>query len=192
MRTVLALVVLAGCGAGDITGADDTGDDVGGPDAAVFVDAPSADEPAGLEGTTAAHNAIRAGVGVGPLTWDPALAVIAANWAAQCVDNEAPAGLIDHNPGRSDTYPEYVGENIYGSSGGATGTAAVASWAEEEADYDYGSNTCNGICGHYTQIVWRDTTKVGCALHTCPGLTYGSTIVCDYGPGGNIGGLRPY
>jgi len=37
--------------------------------------------------------------------------------------------------------------------------------------------------------VWRTTLKVGCARGNCPGIQYPSTIVCDYGPGGNSGGL---
>jgi pathogenesis-related protein 1 len=195
MRIALALLLVAGCGAGDITTGDDTtGDDAptidgGGDD---VPDATPANEPAGLMGTTSAHNAIRAGVGVGPLTWDPALAVIAQGWADQCVDQDAPIGLIDHNDNRSDTYPEYVGENVYGSGGSASGTDATALWASEESDYDYATNTCSGICGHYTQIVWRDTTKIGCGISSCPGLTYGNSVVCNYAPGGNVGGQRPY
>jgi hypothetical protein len=193
--TLLATVLLlSACDAGSITDdtpGDDDGDDSAMIDAAVFIDAPSADEPAGLEGTTAAHNAVRAAHGVGPLTWDPALAAIAQGWAEQCVDNEAPIGLIDHNPDRSATYPEYVGENVYGSGGAPSGTDAVALWVSEEADYDYPSNTCSDICGHYTQVVWAATTKVGCGIHTCPGLAYGGTVVCNYAPGGNDGG-RPY
>ena len=195
-RYLLPGLLVAAC-SGEIstpTGDDDTGDDAvvlidaapGAPDAQFF------DEPPGLVGVTEAHNAVRAAHGVAPLVWDPALAAIAQGWAEQCVDNQAPIGLIDHNPDRSATYPTYVGENIYGSGGAATGTDAVQSWASEEADYDYASNTCSGICGHYTQIVWADTQKVGCGIHTCPGLTYGNSIVCDYGPGGNVGGQRPY
>jgi hypothetical protein len=88
----------------------------------------------------------------------------------------------------------YIGENIFGASSGASAHQAVQSWGGEGASYNYASNSCAAgqICGHYTQIVWRDTTHVGCALHDCPGLRYGSTIVCDYGPGGNIDGQRPY
>jgi len=48
------------------------------------------------------------------------------------------------------------------------------------------------VCGHYTQVVWSTTSRVGCARHECPALTYRLTIVCDYGPGGNISGSRPY
>jgi pathogenesis-related protein 1 len=189
MRVVHAVVAFmavaaAACGGDDI-GADDDGMNPG-------IDAaPVVGEPAGLEGITAAHNAERATVGTPPLVWDAQVAAIAQAWVVQCVDNDAPIGLVDHNAGRSQGYPEYVGENIYGSSGQASGTDAVASWISERANYNYQANTCNGVCGHWTQVVWSTTTKLGCAIHTCPGLQYGSTIVCDYAPGGNTGG-RPY
>lgn len=192
--SIVALALLVGVACSD--GSDDDDDD----DGADGVDdggdgtddgADGADEPEGLEGTTAAHNQARAELGLDPLTWDPDLAAIAQAWAEQCIDDEEPFGLIDHNPGRSDTYPEYVGENVYGSTGAALGTEAVQLWLSEEEDYDYDSNTCSAVCGHYTQIVWADTTKLGCALHTCPSLDFGNTIVCNYAPGGNDGG-RPY
>lgn len=153
-------------------------------------------EPSNLVGITLAHNQIRAMVQTGTplpaLTWSPALAATAAAWVAQCKDVDAPMGLVDHNAGRSTGHPYYVGENIYASSGSATGQGAVTSWASEGANYNYATNTCTGgTCGHYTQVVWRATLEVGCALGDCPGLTYRSTIVCDYGPGGNSGG-KPY
>ena len=80
-------------------------------------------------------------------------------------------------------------------------TAFVNGWAAEAADYDYASNTCapGKVCGHYTQIVWRSTTSLGCVLHTCAGGTPppgfpGSWdyLVCDYAPPGNFIGQRPY
>ena len=179
MRTTWILVVLAACGTGD------DGGDVPG----------SANEPPELAGITMLHNQVRAGVQTGtalpPMTWSSELAATAAAWVAQCRDTEAPSGLVDHNDGRSQGHPYYVGENIFASSGGATAQAAVSSWASEAADYDYASGQCNGVCGHYTQIVWRDSVEVGCALGTCSGLRFSSTIVCNYGPGGNSGG-KPY
>ncbi len=187
-------IILPG-GGDDTSSGDDTTTDAPETDGGglpVFIDAPPAEgEPPGLEGTTAAHNQVRAAHGVPPLVWDPSLAATAQAWAEQCIDNDAPIGLIDHNPNRSDGHPAYVGENVYGSSGGASGTDAVALWVSEEADYDYDTNSCSGVCGHYTQVVWATTTAVGCGIHDCPGLTYGSTVVCDYMPGGNTGG-RPY
>lgn len=150
-------------------------------------------EPAELAGTTEAHNVVRRGVGVPDLVWDDALADVARRWAERCVDNDPPAGLVDHNDGRSDDYPGYVGENIYASTGTARGPAAVQAWADEVADYDYANNTCapNRVCGHYTQVVWDTTERVGCAVHRCAGLRFPNTIVCNYSPGGNTGG-RPY
>jgi len=166
------------------------GTDVGGantPDATPV----GADEPAELNGITKAHNDARATVNVGPMTWDPALAQIAADWAAKCTDSDHD-GLLDHNADRSKGYPTYVGENIYASTGTANGPDAVTDWVSESKDYDYASNSCSGICGHYTQVVWKASVKLGCALHRCPGLKYSSTIVCDYAPGGNISGQKPY
>ena len=71
---------------------------------------------------------------------------------------------------------------------------AVTAWADEKVDYTYATNTCAAgkVCGHYTQLVWRATQKVGCALQNCPALQYPSSIVCDYGPGGNFNGQLPY
>jgi hypothetical protein len=156
-------------------------------------------EPAELMGMTLYHNQVRAMVqttpALEPMQWDPNLAAYAAAWVAQCQDTQAPIGLVDHDPNRTNVAGyAYIGENIYASGGTATAQGAVQLWASEAANYTYATNTCaNGqICGHYTQIVWRTSLHVGCALHDCPGLTYPSTIVCDYGPGGNYGGQSPY
>jgi len=190
--SLTVVVSLAACGSVDVSDLDVDSAVLGGADCGC--DSPSGGEPAGLEGTVAAHNAARAEVGVAPLAWDPALAAIAQAWVEQCQDTQAPSGLVDHNAGRNDHgYPSYVGENIYGSSGGASGVDAVRLWVAEKSNYHHDGNTCDSgeVCGHYTQVVWRGTTKVGCAVHDCAGLTYGSTVVCDYGPGGNSGG-SPY
>jgi hypothetical protein len=125
------------------------------------------------------------------MEWDPDLAATAAAWIALCRDQDAPSGLIDHNPDRSDGHPYYIGENVFGSGGGATPQQVVNAWASEKANYNYANNSCNGICGHYTQIVWRTSVKLGCAKGTCAGFTYPTSVVCNYGPGGNSGG-KPY
>jgi len=134
----------------------------------VFIDG-FAVEPPALSGITASQNVVRAGVGVAPLFWDERLAASAQSWVEQCVDVQAPAGLIDADPNRSVGYPWYVGENIFGSSG----------------------NTCTGICSHYLQVVWSSSVRIGCGTFNCPGLTFGNSLVCNYGPGG-ASGQRPY
>lgn len=133
---------------------------------------------------------------IADLQWDEALSGIAAGYAAQCT--------WGHNPNRSDTYPGYVGENLALFSSGFTVTSVaestLSSWVETEIpDYDYASNSCSGTCGHYTQVVWRNTERVGCAVQRCATFTNldpfwdnGYMVVCNYSPGGNFNGQRPY
>jgi uncharacterized protein YkwD len=154
---------------------------------------PGAGEPAALAGITAAHNQVRATVGVPPLQWNASLAATAQQWANACVDQAPRDGMVDHNANRSTGYPYYVGENGFSVAGTTVNPAqAVGLWASEASSYDYATNTCTGVCGHYTQVVWRSTLEVGCGFAVCPTLRYGATIVCNYAPGGNVGGQRPY
>lgn len=188
-------LAVAACGGGGGTGGP--GPDI---DAAVMHG-----EPTELTGITQLHNDVRAmvdttgvaGGALAPLTWDDDLAQTAAAWVKQCSDGDHD-GLVDHNTGRSNGHAFYVGENIFGSSGTATAHDAMLmptfGWAAEAAHYHYATNTCDAgsTCGHYTQVVWRATQKVGCAIGRCAGLMYPSTIVCDYGPGGNVNNQKPY
>ena len=185
----------------DTTPDPDPTDDPGNDDDPVIDDPPDPEpppvivgEPDDLVGITEAHNAVRAIDGVGPMTWDDDLEAVAQAWAEQCINVEPPSTLIDHNPGRSANYPGYVGENIAGGVSPMSAQSAVNLWAAEKQHYDYDSNTCaqGQVCGHYTQVVWATSTKLGCARTTCAGITYGNGIVCNYAPGGNYNGQRPY
>jgi uncharacterized protein YkwD len=127
-----------------------------------------------------AHNAIRARVGVPPLVRLDALAQVARDWANHLIA----IGGLSHRPNNR------YGENIYEISGGhATPAEVVNSWAEEARGYDIRSNTCRGVCGHYTQIVWSKTRAVGCAVARNP---LREVWVCNYDPAGNVIGFRPY
>jgi uncharacterized protein YkwD len=150
-----------------------------------------------------AHNDARCGVTpaatvMPPLVWDARLEATAQVWANACVDAAAPTGLIDHNPLRSNGHPFSVGENIYAAyPGPASPLQAVVLWVNERVDYNLADNTCTlgKACGHYTQVVWANTRRVGCARSYCPALAaegWPSSIVCDYGPAGNVIGQRPY
>ena len=133
-----------------------------------------------------AHNRVRAGVqpaaspALERLAWDDNLARVAQQWAQGCPSGHRPGGRF--------------GENIYWSGGvQATADMAVNSWAAEAQHYNYQTMRCArgaqaswSICGHYTQLVWRGTQRVGCGIRTdCPG-TFSSVVVCNYDPPGNV------
>ncbi|CAL5042759.1 unnamed protein product [Urochloa decumbens] len=122
------------------------------------------------------HNAARAEVGVPNLSWNTTLAAYARD--CELVHSRGP-----------------YGENIsWGSTGrGWAAGDAVASWVKEKANYDCESNQCarRRKCGHYTQLVWAKTKKVGCAAVECDGGA-GTFIICSYDPPGNVKGKAPY
>lgn len=68
---------------------------------------------------------------------------------------------------------------------------AVAMWEQERSVYDGGRIDESNVyaCGHYTQLVWRSTKRVGCAKVICAGNVI---IVCNYDPPGNFLGQEPY
>lgn len=149
-----------------------------------------------FQGVLNAHNKPRYKHGLKPLTWSNELAKYSQQWA----DNLGSSGSCKmvHRPG---TPPH--GENLYWASpiSWSTGESAVQKvnikkvvkvWADEEAWYDYESNSCEPgqQCGHYTQMVWESTTKVGCAIKVCDDKS--QSWVCSYDPPGNFTGQRPY
>jgi len=154
-----------------------------------------------MEGMLAAHNWIRANAvpvpspALAPLVWSETVAESARQWAATCEGG--------HDPNNDGEY----GENwrSWSAPGSLTAVEVVigSGWAKEGERYDYASNTCDGgfvlNCGHYTQIVWRDTVEVGCAVQVCPdGLATDAGQkeywVCRYAPPGNynFNDNRPY
>ncbi|KAK4405153.1 Pathogenesis-related leaf protein 6 [Sesamum angolense] len=128
-----------------------------------------------------AHNAARAQVGVGPIAWDEKVANFARNYVNQRVGD---CNLV-HSTNRP------YGENLAKGSGEFTGRAAVDLWVGEKRFYDHSSNSCvGGECRHYTQVVWRNSARVGCARARCNNGWW--FISCNYDPPGNYIGQRPY
>ncbi|KAH7861071.1 hypothetical protein Vadar_021300 [Vaccinium darrowii] len=128
------------------------------------------------------HNMVRASHNLPYFSWSPKLASYARWWANQ---RRGDCALI-----HSDSN---YGENIFwGQGDGWMATEAVEEWAAEGAYFNYWSNTCmpNRDCTHYTQMVWRSTTSVGCARIKC--YDGDTLIVCEYAPHGNTIGQRPY
>ncbi|XP_022762228.1 basic form of pathogenesis-related protein 1-like [Durio zibethinus] len=132
------------------------------------------------QGYLSVHNAARAQVGVEPITWDPTLVAYAMEYAIKRI---ADCELI-HSDGP-------YGENLAKFSYAITGAEAVKSWVDEKPNYNYAANKCiGGDCLNYTQVVWRNSTHLGCATFQCNNGWWFAT--CNYDPPGNYVGERPY
>lgn len=151
---------------------------------------PSAEQDA----MVAAHNQWRRTTGVPELRWSAPLADTAQQWAGRLQ-------RLGCRPSHSGT--RGLGENLYWASPNyfSDGTTQVQNvtarqvteaWTGERRDYDHAGNTCahGKICGHYTQVVWKTTTDIGCARAVCADRS--QVWVCNYAPPGNWLGQRPY
>ncbi|KAG5376202.1 hypothetical protein IGI04_040798 [Brassica rapa subsp. trilocularis] len=86
-------------------------------------------------------------------------------------------------------YPHNALRSRLGSGSSWAPGFAVHSWIVEGSSYNFNTNSCDGseMCGHYTQIVWRDTKKLECASVVCENGA-GVFITCNYDPPGNYVG----
>ncbi|GME82432.1 unnamed protein product [Ambrosiozyma monospora] len=118
-------------------------------------------------------NKYRAKHGVDALTWDDTLEQYAQDYANEYDCN--PDGILIHSGGK-------YGENLalgYGYEG------AVDGWYSEGSNYTYGAY-CKGL-DHFTALVWKSTTKMGCATKYC-NSHWGDYVICSYDPVGNVVG----
>ncbi len=133
----------------------------------------------------AAHNAERARVGVPPLQWDPALAAAALSYGPAI----SALGRLEHSP--KQTRPGQR-ENLWmGTTGAFSPEQMVATWTGERRFFRPGifpnvSTTGNWLdISHYTTLIWRTTTRVGCAIYRTRSWDY---LICRYSPPGNVDG----
>lgn len=129
------------------------------------------------------HNQERAVVDVPPLQWSTELARYAQQWT----DHLAQGGCqLQHRSGSS------YGENLFmGTAGHYRPVDGSRRWASEKQYYDGGVLRPDNWypSGHYTQMVWRDTTTMGCGQSECRGNVI---VACNYSPPGNVMGQKPY
>ena len=137
----------------------------------------------------AAHNLERSAYGLQALQWDADLAGHAGEWAEEL----AAVDDIEHAPGDAD---DPQGENLWlGTKGAFVPEEMVGMWIEEKKHYRPAPIPMNSTTGrfedvgHYTQVMWRETGTVGCAV--AEGDEY-EILVCRYRQAGNIEGERPF
>lgn len=123
------------------------------------------------------------------MVWDEDLEKIAKDFAGKCI--------VAHNPERHKEAKQFdwVGENIAWGTGSCGDKdcgdvyEGVKRWFTESKSYNFDTGDCSGKCTLYTQMVWWESNKLGCGAKRCGDRTI---LVCNYAPGGNYVGQRPY
>ncbi|KAK7811201.1 hypothetical protein U0070_019232 [Myodes glareolus] len=79
---------------------------------------------------------------------------------------------------------DFLGENMYLGERKSTPKQIISRWYNESEHYNFENRTCSKTCGHYTQVVWANSLKVGCAVADCPRILGRSAalFVCNYAP----------
>jgi hypothetical protein len=134
----------------------------------------------------AIHNQVRGAAGIGPMIWDRSLAAAADAYAQQL----AMTGGWGHSAGSSRSGQ---GENLWmGTHGAFSVDQMVGAWASERSMFHRGAFPIVSRTGrwedvgHYTQMIWPGSTRVGCAIRSSGRNDY---LVCRYSPGGNVMGI---
>ncbi|WP_309547023.1 CAP domain-containing protein [Sphingomonas sp. SUN019] len=137
-----------------------------------------------------AHNAARAAVDVAPLSWDEVLVASARGYAQTL----ARTRRFEH--AKQPQGPAREGENLWtGTRDAYAYNEMIGHWVAEKRDFTNGPTPAFSRTGrwqdvaHYTQIVWRGSTRVGCATASNARDDY---LVCRYAPVGNVVGQRVF
>jgi hypothetical protein len=145
------------------------------------------DDPRFISAILHEHQTYRDELKLPALSWSPQLAKDALVWARH---------LASIDKGEHDqSMRGHEGENLWwGTAGAFSYSQMVDMWGNEKKSFKYGifpncSTKRSAVVGHYTQMVWRNTQSVGCAL-----ASNGETdfLVCRYSAPGNVIGEKPY
>merc|ERR1712080_54462 len=133
------------------------------------------------------------------LVWNQELETVAQRWADQCT--------FGHDDSRNKIDGTYVGQNAYIAYNSRASTqealmaamdGAVQAWYDEVTNPGFSAENIDPYAfssgtGHYTQVVWAETTELGCGWsYFKDGSWYKSLVVCNYAKGGNMIGASMY
>ncbi|NXR30765.1 PI16 inhibitor, partial [Zosterops hypoxanthus] len=118
------------------------------------------------------------------MSWDTDLEVGAQNHAKNCVWGQ--------NGGRG-----WV--NLFATASTLDVKLAIEEWNKERKFYNLTTSRCvpGQTCDSYTQVVWAETTRVGCGQSSCKvvsgiDIDNAELLVCKYYPPGNRKNTLPY
>ena len=107
------------------------------------------------------------------------------------VDNCKKLGYLEHGFFYMDDGTR-VGQNLFVDYITPTGKNVADAWYSENVDYDYGNGTkkAGAVTTHFTQLVWKSTKQIGCAVAIGPWGDFKTSyfVGCDYLPAGNYAG----
>ncbi|OCL14966.1 PR-1-like protein [Glonium stellatum] len=123
------------------------------------------------------HNVFRSQHCSPPLTWSHDLAA-----AAQIEVDKCTQGLTEDRAGANHEGGDPAPDDYM-----STTAAVIAQWTSEDQFYNYNNPGYSDQTGHFTQVVWKASTSVGCAWTTCTnGVPFATRLTCFYDPIGNI------
>ncbi|PSM31125.1 CAP family protein [Haliangium sp. UPWRP_2] len=146
--------------------------------------AESIDMAAFRSAVLAKHNDYRARHHAPKLEYSSRLESGALSWARRL----ASTGKFEHSGGEE-------GENLHfffsteSISADELAEQAVSHWYNEIKKYNYKRPGFSGTTGHFTQVVWKSSTSLGCGAAKSKDQSY--FIVCRYSPAGNVLGKFP-
>lgn len=146
------------------------------------------------------HNEIRRKYGVPSLVWDQKLANYAQEWANKLKAQKCQMKHRTQNKYGENLAMNWTSRSLSSTQFDKSPEYVVQNWAKECKDYSHKSHSCQKgkVCGHFTQVVWEESERVGCGMVTCDGRqnAYGTgrveLWVCNYDPPGNYIGQSPF
>ncbi|ODQ66878.1 PR-1-like protein, partial [Nadsonia fulvescens var. elongata DSM 6958] len=124
----------------------------------------------------ARHNLYRRRHYASDLTWNFEL----ANYAKEYLENNNLCFKLTNSTG-------IYGENLAG--GYSTTTGAIDAWYNEVSFFNFETHEPSSDSAHFSQLVWRATTEVGCYTYDCGDVGFRQVVACEYKPRGNINGM---
>ncbi len=101
-------------------------------------------------------------------------------FATQHAKVMASTGSFSHTSGNI-LHSKNYGENIFMSSPPRSCSDAVQAWYDEIKSYDFNNPGFSSSTGHFTQVVWKSSERLGCGHAN-------GYISCNYSPAGNMQG----